>query len=285
MRIFLLTALTMIAFAANSIINRMALIEPLIDPTSFALIRLIAGSAVLWFILGLRGQASRESLRANPWSVLGLAAYALGFSYAYVTLDAGLGALLLFGGVQMTMFLGATILGNRPKTLQWAGAGIGFSGLAYLLNPTTTALDLLGAGLMLIAAVGWGIYTLIGQRQTNAPLAAAQSFLFASPIALLIWMFVSGDWNFSAAGVGLAVMSGSVFSGLGYLLWFSILPKLATTTAAVAQLTVPLIAMVGGMLFLSEPWTVQFGIAAALVLGGIALSIWAGRMTQSSRKT
>ena len=276
MRLFLLTGLTMTAFAANSVLNRMALIAPQIDPASYAVIRLCAGAAILWSILYVRGQVGKRSLRADPWSVLGLSAYAVGFSYAYVSLEAGLGALLLFGGVQLTMFIGAWLTGRKPLVLQWCGAGVGFAGLAYLLNPSTTQIDMLGAGLMLIAAVGWGVYTLLGQRQTNAPLAAAQSFVFATPIAVLVWLVAGMDMILTPSGVGLAILSGAVFSGLGYLLWFSILPNLATTTAAVAQLTVPLIAMIGGMVFLSEPLTLQFVVASALVLGGIGLSIWAG---------
>ncbi|MCL4116531.1 UNVERIFIED_CONTAM: hypothetical protein GTU68_016065 [Idotea baltica] len=267
----------MIAFAANSVLNRLALVEPEIGPFSFALIRLIAGAVILWGILAMRGRLRREHLSAtNPVSVGGLALYALGFSYAYVTLDAGLGALLLFGGVQLTMFIGSAVMGNRPKALQWCGALIGFAGLAYLLSPSNGTLDPLGAFFMLLAAFGWGVYTMLGQRADNAHIAAAQSFLYALPIALIIWMLNSGE-IITPYGVTLAILSGAIFSGLGYLLWFSVLPHITTITAAVAQLSVPIIAMIGGMIFLSEPFTIQFAIASVLVLGGIALSIWVGR--------
>ncbi|GHA51937.1 membrane protein [Amylibacter ulvae] len=276
MRIFTLISITMIAFAANSVLNRLALVEPQIGPFSFALIRLIAGAVILWGILALRGQAGRHSFRPNILSVFGLTLYALGFSYAYVTLDAGLGALLLFGGVQLTMFIGAAVLGKMPKPLQWMGAFIGFAGLAYLLNPSNSVIDPLGAFFMLLAAFGWGVYTLVGQRVANAHVAAAQSFLFAIPIALVVWMFSTGEM-ITPYGVFLAILSGAIFSGLGYLLWFSVLPQITTITAAVAQLSVPIIAMLGGMVFLSEPFTIQFAVASVLVLGGITLSIWAGR--------
>lgn len=277
MRLTLLTTLTMIAFAANSVINRAALADGAIGPASFAVLRLASGAVVLLLILWLQG-AFKDGVQIKPRldAVLGLALYAIGFSFAYSVLQAGLGALLLFGMVQVTMFSGAVMQGNQPKPLQWVGAAIGLSGLAYVLNPSTSGIDLRGAALMIAAGFGWGVYSLAGQKVEQALIATAASFVCATPIALIIW-FVTGSEAISNTGIALACLSGGVTSALGYILWFYVLPRLQTSTAAVAQLTVPLIAMAGGMVFLGEVWTVDFTIAAALVLGGIGLSVWAGQ--------
>lgn len=277
MRLTLLTTLTMIAFAANSVINRAALADGAIGPASFAVLRLTSGAIILILILWLQG-VFKEGKQIKPRldAVLGLALYAIGFSFAYAVLQAGLGALLLFGMVQITMFAGAVIQGNRPKPLQWVGAVIGLSGLAYVLNPSTSGIDFNGAALMIAAGFGWGIYSLAGQKVEQALVATAASFVCAVPFALIIWFVTSAEVS-SSKGIALACLSGGVTSALGYILWFYVLPRLQTSTAAVAQLTVPLIAMVGGMVFLGEVWTLDFTIASALVLGGIGLSVWAGQ--------
>lgn len=187
-----------------------------------------------------------------------------------------MGALLLFGMVQITMFAGAVVRGNHPKPLQWVGAAIGLMGLAYVLNPSTTAMDLTGAALMIVSGFGWGVYSLAGQKVEQALIATAASFVCATPIALIIWLLASTE-HVSTTGILLACLSGGVTSALGYILWFYVLPRLQTSTAAVAQLSVPLIAMVGGMVFLGEVWTLDFTIASDMVLGGIGLSVWAGQ--------
>jgi len=275
MKLSLLTALTMAAFAANSVINRAALADGAIGPASFALIRLATGALILVLILRMQG-ALKTTIRPRFDAVLGLILYMLGFSFAYLVLEAGLGALLLFGTVQITMFGGAVLRGNRPKPLQWVGAAIGLSGLAYVLNPSTSAIDLTGALLMVIAGFGWGLYSLAGQKAVHALAATTTSFVCATPIAVLVWL-LAGSEAVTSTGVALACLSGIVTSGLGYVLWFYVLPQLQTSTAAVAQLTVPLIAMLGGMIFLGEIWTADFTIASVLVLGGIGLSVWAGQ--------
>ncbi len=277
MKLTLLTTLTMIAFAANSVINRAALADGAIGPASFALLRLGSGAIVLGVILWMQG-AFKGGVQIKPRldAVFGLALYAIGFSFAYSVLQAGLGALLLFGMVQITMFSGAVLRGNQPKPLQWIGVAIGLSGLAYVLNPSTSGIDLWGAALMIAAGFGWGVYSLAGQRVEQALIATAASFICALPIAALVW-FASNAEVFTGKGIALACLSGGVTSALGYILWFYVLPRLQTSTAAVAQLTVPLIAMAGGMVFLGEVWTLDFTIASALVLGGIGLSVWAGQ--------
>ena len=267
----------MIAFAANSVINRAALADGAIGPASFAALRLASGAVVLVLILWAQG-AFNTRLQFKPRldAVAGLALYAIGFSFAYSVLQAGLGALLLFGMVQITMFAGAVVQGNQPKPLQWAGAAIGLSGLAFVLNPSTSDIDLWGAGLMIAAGFGWGIYSLAGQKVEQALIATAASFVCATPVAVLAWFATSSE-AVSTKGIMLACLSGGVTSALGYILWFYVLPRLQTSTAAVAQLTVPLIAMAGGIVFLGEVWTLNFTIASALVLGGIGLSVWAGQ--------
>ncbi|GGA08478.1 DMT family transporter [Neptunicoccus cionae] len=275
MQLILLTILTMIAFAANSVLNRMGLAGGLIDPASFALVRVASGAGVLVLLVVLRqGRLAGFFEPARPWAVIGLAAYMLGFSFAYVALDAGTGALILFGGVQITMFAGAVLAGKAPVPLQWLGAGIAFGGLAYLLAPSASAPDLTSAGLMTIAALGWGVYSLIGQKTADPLGATAANFVLALPFALVGLPLVSA-LHLTPAGVILAFLSGAVTSALGYALWYWVLPQLATATAAVAQLSVPIIAAFGGTALLGEPVSLEFVISAGLVLGGIGVSVFA----------
>ena len=272
MRLVFLTAITMIAFAANSVLNRLALVGTALDPGDFAFVRLLSGAALLFVLIGWRGGRGAKPLSARMPGAAMLALYMLGFSYAYVTLDAGVGALLLFGGVQITMFAGAVVLRERVPPLRWIGAAVAFAGLVWLLLPSGAAApEPLGVGLMVAAALGWGVYSLIGRRTASALDETAWSFLLAVPVGLVAALWSSGplDWT----GIGLAVASGALTSGLGYALWYSVLPALGVSVASVAQLTVPLISMAGGMIFLSEPLTGRFILSAALVLGGVGLSL------------
>ena len=272
MRLVLLITLTMIAFAANSVLNRLALEAGSVTPAAFAAIRLLAGALTLSALLMARGRAAR----LVPASVVGpasLLVYVLGFSFAYVTLDAGAGALFLFGGVQVTMFVSAVLSGERIAPQKWAGAGLAFAGLCYLMWPSGGApVAISGALMMFAAAVGWGIYSLVGRGAQDPLQQTAVNFLWASPIATLVWL-VLPEWP-SLTGWGLAVLSGAVTSGLGYALWYRVLPEISASTAAVAQLTVPILAVVGGVMFLGEAATVQVLVAAAMVLGGVALSLY-----------
>lgn len=279
MRLFLLVVLTMIAFAANSVLNRIALADTWIGPASFATVRLAAGAVVLFLLIRLRSSGVRLSLSpVNLVSASGLLVYMVGFSFAYLTLDTGIGALLLFGGVQVTMFAGALAQGQRPASLQWVGTALAFSGLVYLLWPGSTAPDIVGALLMAAAAVGWGVYSLVGRRVTDPLRATARNFIVALPFAaavLLAVLLSSGGEVVTPFGLVLALLSGGVMSGLGYSLWYHVLPLLQTSVAAIAQLTVPLIAMLGGFVFLGEPVTSAFLVAAVLVSAGVGLSVWA----------
>lgn len=282
MRLFLLVVLTMIAFAANSVLNRIALADHWIGPASFAAIRLGAGALVLGLLLRLRkarGSDASVPKRIDWAAVFGLLAYMIGFSFAYLWLDTGIGALILFGGVQITMFVGATVQGQRPVALQWMGAALAFSGLVYLLLPGASAPAFGGAVLMIVAALGWGIYSLLGRGVADPLAATAQNFLLALPFAVVLLAtaaFLSTGEFITGPGVALAIVSGGVTSGMGYALWYAVLPRLQTSVAAVSQLTVPLIAMLGGWAVLGEPVTSAFLVSATLVVLGVGLSIWAG---------
>lgn len=284
MRLFVLTTLTMIAFAANSVLNRLALEGGDMGPASFAAIRLLSGAGMLAALVLMQRQGRGEWSRFNgagfDWAgPATLALYVLGFSFAYVTLDAGVGALILFGGVQITMFAGAVLTREAIPVNRWAGAGLAFSGLIWLMWPqggeldggSPTAPNATGAVLMVAAAVGWGIYSLIGRRAGDPLQATARNFLFAAPIGALVWLAIPDA--VSPQGAVLAMVSGMVTSGLGYALWYRVLPGLPAAVAAIAQLTVPVIAMAGGMVFLAEAPGIRFMVATALVMGGVVLSL------------
>ncbi|MEE9428764.1 MAG: DMT family transporter [Paracoccaceae bacterium] len=273
MRLLFLTSLVMIAFAANSVLNRMALVGDGTGPAAFAMIRLAAGAVFLLLLATLRSDRA-VPWRANGrvWGVLMLALYVLGFSFAYVSLNTGVGALILFGGVQITMFAGALIAREAVPAARWIGAAIAFGGLMVLLLPAGgVAPDPVGALLMAAAAIGWGVYSLLG-RGVDDPLGStAANFALALPIGVVVFAIFSGE--ITPRGATLAVISGAVTSGAGYALWYSVLPRLAASVAAVAQLTVPVIAAAGGVVFLGEPVSLRFFVAAALVLLGIAISL------------
>jgi drug/metabolite transporter (DMT)-like permease len=269
MRLFLLTALTMLAFAANSILNRMALQDGATGPAAFAAIRLVAGALALWALVAWRGGGWRPLWQAG--GAASLALYVLGFSFAYVSLPAGVGALILFGGVQITMFAGALILQEPVPARRWAGAALAFGGLVWLLWPIGGAApDPAGAALMAAAALGWGIYSLLGRGATNPLRATAGNFVFAAPLGLLTLALLPD--TATARGAALAVISGALTSGCGYALWYAVLPRLGAARAAVAQLTVPVIAAAGGLLLLAEGVSLRFALSALLVLGGVLLA-------------
>lgn len=272
MRLFGLTVLTMIAFAANSVLNRMGLAQAGLDPVLFGTVRLMAGAAMLALLsFILRGGVPLGG-RGRLIGVLSLSLYVFGFSMAYTALDAGIGALVLFGMVQVTMFAGALWLGERVPAIRWAGALVAFAGLVWLLWPGGgVTLPFIQAGMMVLAGVGWGIYSLNGRGAGDALQATAANFVLAVPIALIL-LLAKGMGGANAAGLLLAVLSGAVTSGLGYALWYAILPKLGATRAAVAQLTVPVIAIAGGVLFLGEVPSLAFLMATTVVLVGVALS-------------
>ncbi len=273
MRLIVLTTLTMIAFAANSILNRMALATDAIGPSDFAMIRIFAGAVVLSALVYVRARRVVDLGEVSVLSAASLTLYVLAFSFAYVTLPAGLGALVLFGGVQVTMFAGALMSGETMPRARWLGAMIAFVGLVFVLAPTDSAPPVGGVLLMSASAVGWGLYSLYGRRVRQPLQATAGNFLMAVPVALLVGWLVTDGVAMRVDGVLLAAASGAITSGLGYALWYAVLPELGASKAAVAQLTVPIIALAAGILMLGESMTLQFAIAAILVLGGVTLSI------------
>lgn len=272
-----LCAVTMLAFAANSLLNKLALTGGGTGPAAFAAIRLAAGAAMLGGLVLLTDKGGSGRLRAGMRAghAAALATYMLGFSFAYVTLDAGLGALILFGAVQVSMFAGGLAAGDAIPQRRWLGAGLAMAGLAWLLWPVGTAAPpVSGAVLMTVAGVGWGIFSLKGRGGRDPLATMAGSFLLALPAALMALALVGGD-GVDARGAALAVLSGAVTSGLGYAMWYRVLPRLASSAAAVLQLSVPVIAMAGGAALLGETIALRAALAAVVVLGGVALAVTA----------
>lgn len=271
MGIFLLTCFTMVAFASNSILTRMAVEGDFIDPFSFALIRVLAGAATLALLV--LGQHGRVPL-AGKMRVVGavsLALYMIGFSLAYVSLDAGLGALILFGVVQIAMFLHGVLRGTRPSIRQLTGAAVAFAGLVIVLWPgDANTTSLFGAGAMVLAGLGWAAYSISGKSETHPLAATAGNFCLCFPLLLVVLLpFVE---HADITGIGLAVLCGAVTSGLGYALWYRVLPSLQQSLAAVVQLSVPILAILAGAVLLGEQISLSVCLAAALVVSGIGLA-------------
>ncbi|WP_028958558.1 DMT family transporter [Sulfitobacter sp. 20_GPM-1509m] len=277
MKLALLTALTMTAFAANSVLNRAAVGSGSIDAASFALIRVIAGIVILCMVLSVRGTPLPLFRRARVLGAVSLAAYMAGFSLSYVVLDAGLGALILFGVVQITMFGWGAFRGTAPTARQMAGAGVAFAGLLLVLWPGPgSRTDPAGAMMMVVAGLGWAAYTISGKAEADPLPATAANFLLCLPVLALF--LIGPDMHAGPVGIGLAVLSGAVTSGLGYALWYAVLPRLAQATAAVVQLSVPIIAIVAGAVILGEEVNALIVAAAVLVLGGIAWAVTAPKV-------
>ena len=265
----LLTTLAMLAFAGNSVLCRLALDTTAIDPASFTSLRLISGAAVLWLLVTLRGGGAFSH---GSWpSALALFAYAAGFSWAYIHLDAGLGALLLFAAVQVTMIGASVARGERLTLPQQVGMTLALLGLIALLLPGSSAPPLPAALSMLAAGIAWGIYSLRGRGASNPTAVTAGNFLRAAPLAILLSLALLQSQNLDSQGVLYALASGAVTSGLGYAVWYAALPHLRASVAATVQLSVPVITTLGGALLLAEPLTLRLLLASAMILGGIAL--------------
>ena len=264
------TMLAMLAFAANSLLCRSALRSTHIDPATFTAVRLVSGAAVLAVIVAVRG---RSRLEGNWWSALALFAYAAGFSLAYVRLAAGVGALLLFGAVQATMYAWGIRAGERVGAMQACGLLLAACGLVVLVLPGLSAPPPGSAALMLGAGIAWGVYSLRGKGAGNPTATTAGNFVRSIPMALVLVLALPGTRAADGAGLALAVASGALASGAGYALWYAALPSLRATTAGIVQLGVPVIAAVGGVLLLAEPLTLRLVLSALAVLGGIALAL------------
>jgi drug/metabolite transporter (DMT)-like permease len=272
----------MVAFASNSILNRWGLLDGETGPAAFQALRVVAGAVCLGVLLYARGNMPKLLTRRRVVGTGSLMAYMLGFSFAYVALDAGVGALILFGGVQVTMFAGALLKGERPPALRWVGAVVAFGGLIWLLWPGAVGAPPLAAALMMgVAAVAWGVYSLAGRGATDPMAETGANFICSIPFAVLAWLIVQD--GMSAGGAVLAIICGAVTSGLGYALWYTVLPKLDAAVAALTQLTVPVIAVVGGVLVLGEVASGRLILASAMVLGGVALGVLGGQRRMGSK--
>jgi drug/metabolite transporter (DMT)-like permease len=279
-RVFTLTLLAMIAFASNSLLCRAALKHTSIDAATFTFVRIFSGAAVLWVLIKMRKVTSKES--GNWWSGLALFVYAAAFSFAYVDLAAGTGALLLFGAVQATMILWGFGKGERLDAIQIVGLLLAAAGLVVLLFPGLAAPPIGGSILMLAAGLAWGVYSLRGKSSRDAIAATAGNFLRAVPFAALVSVLMLSKMHLDSLGITYAVISGAITSGLGYVIWYAALAGLKAASAATVQLSVPVLAATGGILLLGEPITLRYAIASIAVLGGIFLVIIERRPTSST---
>ncbi len=272
LRILVLTALAMTAFAGNSLLCRLALKDTAIDAASFTTVRLLSGALMLWLVVRLRGGGARAG--AGNWlSALALFTYAAGFSFAYITLPAATGALLLFGAVQATMIGHGLWRGERLRPAQSVGLVLALGGLVGLLLPGLSAPPLFGASMMLGAGIAWGVYSLRGRVPGDATRVTAGNFMRAVPIAAALSGLMAGNMSLDRAGLLYAVASGALASGLGYAIWYTALPALKATKAATVQLRVPVLASIGGIAFLGEAVSLRLVAASIAILGGIALVI------------
>ncbi|HEU5180537.1 MAG TPA: DMT family transporter [Candidatus Polarisedimenticolia bacterium] len=278
--------LAMLAFAANSVLCRVALRQELIDPAAFSTIRIAAGAAML-LLVGARGSGpflpSRGSFLTSGLLVL----YVVPFSFSYVVLTTGTGALILFGCVQITMLLGALRSGERIVPAQWAGLAVALAGLVLLALPTLATPSLPAALLMALAGVAWGLYSWRGRKSADPLAATTANFVGALPLVLIAAAAARGSLHFSAWGVALSAFSGAVTSGLGYVAWYAALRRLTGLQASVIQLGVPVLAALGGVIFLAESVSARLILATLLVLGGIALAVvgkerWMRRVAASA---
>jgi drug/metabolite transporter (DMT)-like permease len=278
-----LTAAALLAFASNSLLCRLALSRGQIDPATFTTVRLVSGAVVLTVLAAMR--SPRGWMANGSWgSAAALAAYAVAFSYAYVTLDAGMGALLLFGAVQATMIAVALASGERTSSREWIGLASALAGLIYLVSPGLAAPPLAGAALMLSAGAAWGIYTLRGRGTTAPVLGTAGNFARGAPMAIAVSAAAAlggATPRATAAGVALALASGVLASGFGYVVWYAALRYLTAVRAATVQLLVPVLGAVGGILLLGEAVSTRLIIAALLILGGIGVAV-SGRRRPAS---
>jgi drug/metabolite transporter (DMT)-like permease len=288
LRTLSLTMVAMTSFAANSLLARLALREGEIDAGSFAAVRIFAGTAMLALIVTCR-QEGISAIRNNGslCSALALCGYAITFSFAYLSLEAGTGALIIFGAVQITMFAAGIVRGERPQLLEWLGLCLAFGGLVYLVSPGLTAPSPIGVASMAASGAAWGCYSLAAKR-IRAPIAAtAGNFARATPIAAVtlsvIWATL--PTHASWIGLGLAAISGALTSGLGYVVWYVALQGLRTSRAAIVQLTVPVVSAGAGVLLLGEQMTWRLVLASLSVLGGVVLALLGKTRDQSSLTT
>lgn len=267
------TLFALIAFAANSVLCRMALGERTIDASAFTIVRLLSGIIVLIIILKLTPKKNDTPSRGSWISALMLFLYAIAFSFAYISLDTGTGALILFGAVQITMIVISVISGSRLHVSEWLGVLLAFTGFVYLILPGVSAPSFLGFVLMTVAGIAWAIYTLRGRTSTHPLADTAFNFVRTTPLVIILTLIAIPSIQLSYEGIILAIMSGAVASGIGYTVWYIALRGLSATIAAVVQLAVPVIAAIGGIVFVSEPVTLRLIFSAVMILGGILIVV------------
>lgn len=279
LKLTLLTLLSLLAFAGNSVLCRMALTDNVIDAASFTSIRLLSGIVFLLFIVSIKTK-KRINIRSGRWlSSLYLYLYAIAFSYAYISLGTGAGALILFGSVQITMIVFAMVKGKRLHFVEWIGFLLALLGLYILLSPgaqnsaAESHTSLIGFALMIVSGIAWGFYTLAGKGSSNPLEDTANNFLRTLPFIVLTILVTYSEAQISSQGIILAIASGAIMSAMGYAIWYSVLPALTVTQAAVIQLTVPIIAALGGVIFSNEVITMTLMSSSALVLGGVLVVI------------
>lgn len=271
MQLVLATTMAMLAFAANSLLCREALASGHIGASSFTLVRIASGAVMLGLLLLAKCRTCK--IGGNWFAAAALFGYAAAFSYAYISLSAGTGALLLFGAVQVTMIVYGLWAGERLNIRQIIGVVAAAGGLVWLMLPGIESPPLLGAILMLGAGMSWGVYSVLGRGTHEPTIATAGNFIRAMPFAVILFVVLGEAEQVSGVGLGYAAASGALASGMGYALWYAVLPALAATTAATVQLSVPVLAAFGGALFLDEAVTLRFGVASVVVLGGISLFV------------
>ncbi len=274
MKLIITTTAALVAFAFNSILCRLALGSEAIDPAGFTSIRLISGAVILLLISFLvNGNAESPKISGNWISALFLFAYAFCFSFAYVGLTTATGALILFGMVQATMIVASIIGGQRPTTTEWTGLSVALAGLVYLVFPGLESPPFLNSVLMAAAGAAWAFYTLRGKSSANPVAETTGNFVRSIPFVVLACIPFISKLNVTPNGIILAIISGSLASGVGYAVWYAALKYHSATRAAVLQLSVPLIAAAGGVLLISESISIRLPIAGFLILGGILLTI------------
>jgi drug/metabolite transporter (DMT)-like permease len=275
MKTILYTSFALIAFAFNSILCRLALQTNEIDAASFTLIRLASGTITLVVIYLIFNKPKEDEKRGSWLSAFFLFAYAVCFSFAYINLTTGTGALILFGSVQATMIFAALAKGERPKTAEWLGLLLALGGLIYLVFPGLSAPPLFSSALMVAAGIAWGFYTLRGRGSANPLADTTGNFVRSVPMIVLTAAPFFSRIHLSQKGIWLAVLSGAIASGIGYSIWYAALAFHTATRAAILQLSVPALAAVGGVIFLAETISARLALATVLILGGIALAILA----------
>jgi len=273
LRTFINTALALIAFAANSALCRLALGKSAIDAASFSTIRLASGAVALAVISAWFSKNTSTEARGNWPSAAMLFLYAVAFSFAYLSLSIGTGALILFGAVQTTMILAAILSGERPGFLVWSGLVLAMVGLVYLVSPGLTAPSPTGSALMAVAGIAWGGYSLRGRGANHPLFETTSNFVRSVPLAAAVSLVTNQTYLVSANGILLAIISGAITSGIGYVIWYAALKGLTATRAAMVQLAVPVLAAFAGVIFLSEAISLRLIISAILILGGISLAV------------